>query len=99
VSDGSFGRAVEVARKEYTTSVYQSFKKALAATETPCWWCGVRRAVSPDHVVPLVLGGTNAPENLVGACLSCQYSRGGKLGQSLKRARRRNRRTLEHPWP
>lgn len=86
-----------MAARAYTTSRYRAFKAYLAANEVPCWWCQVRRAVSPDHAVPVVLGGTD--DDLVGACLKCQYSRGGKLGGSLRRARRENRRTLERPWP
>jgi 5-methylcytosine-specific restriction endonuclease McrA len=32
-----------------------------------------------DHIVPLVAGGTHAPENLVPACRSCNSSKGPKL--------------------
>jgi hypothetical protein len=85
-----------MARREYRTIRYRAFKRMLAETEIPCWWCGIRRAVSPDHNPPVSLGGTDA--DLVGACLKCQYSRGGQLSGALKRARKRERRTLLHPW-
>jgi len=32
----------------------------------------------PDHVVPLILGGSNWPSNLVVSCPACNCSKGGK---------------------
>ena len=42
-----------------------------------CFWCGEKAGDSyhVDHVVPLVLGGSNGPENLVIACPSCNVSK------------------------
>lgn len=38
-----------------------------------------------DHIVPVVLGGTNAPENLTVACAKCNLSKGAKpLGEWLQ---------------
>jgi 5-methylcytosine-specific restriction endonuclease McrA len=43
-----------------------------------CYWCGekVGRHYHVDHVVPLALGGSNGPENLVIACAHCNLSKG-----------------------
>lgn len=45
-----------------------------------CYWCGkqVRDAYHVDHVVPIALGGSNAPENLVITCRFCNLSKGAK---------------------
>lgn len=45
-----------------------------------CYWCGgkVGRHYHADHVIPLVLGGSNGPENLVIACADCNLSKGAK---------------------
>jgi 5-methylcytosine-specific restriction endonuclease McrA len=45
-----------------------------------CYWCGERvgRHYHVDHVVPLALGGSNGPENLVIACPHCNTSKGAK---------------------
>ena len=32
-----------------------------------------------DHVIPLILGGSNGPENLVIACPRCNLSKGAKM--------------------
>lgn len=47
--------------------------------ERICYYCGVGMTLEPkhvctltiDHLIPLTRGGTNADENLVAACLSC----------------------------
>ena len=44
-----------------------------------CYWCGakvpwLRKHV--DHVIPLSLGGSNGPENLVVSCPSCNLGKG-----------------------
>lgn len=54
-----------------------------------CMYCD-RLASTVDHVVPLLLGGTNYEGNLVPACLSCNSSKGCHL-LIVWRARRRVR--------
>jgi len=46
-----------------------------------CYWCGqkVAQAYHVDHIVPLVRGGGNGPENLVIACPHCNASKHDKL--------------------
>jgi hypothetical protein len=41
-----------------------------------CFYCGTTRRVGIDHVVPMVLGGANARDNLVACCRSCNASKG-----------------------
>lgn len=36
-----------------------------------------------DHVIPLVQGGSNGPENLVISCPLCNVSKGGRLPQEF----------------
>lgn len=45
-----------------------------------CFWCGekLNGSYHVDHVVPVVLGGQNGPENLVVSCPRCNLSKGGK---------------------
>lgn len=48
-----------------------------------CAWCALqveRTAYAIDHVVPRVLGGTDAPSNLVLSCMTCNCTRGGHGG-------------------
>jgi 5-methylcytosine-specific restriction endonuclease McrA len=60
--------------------------------ETACIYCGeafdpaVREKwLTIEHVVPLVLGGTNASENLFSACYACNRSKGGRLLKDWKK--------------
>lgn len=46
-----------------------------------CYWCGdsvARSGYHVDHVVPLSLGGSNGPENIVIACPPCNLSKHAK---------------------
>jgi 5-methylcytosine-specific restriction endonuclease McrA len=45
-----------------------------------CYWCGKRvgRKYHVDHVIPLIHGGSNGPENLVIACEHCNTSKSGR---------------------
>ena len=47
-----------------------------------CWYCGLTLdpfdTFTLDHVVPQSQGGSNAVENLVAACKSCNSSKGQK---------------------
>lgn len=42
----------------------------------PCAYCGSRGGrMTIDHIVPVVEGGTHGPDNLTGACYSCNSSK------------------------
>lgn len=45
-----------------------------------CFWCPVKvgDTYHVDHVVPLILGGSNGPENLVIACPTCNHKKHAK---------------------
>lgn len=45
-----------------------------------CYWCKVKLGdvYHADHVVPLIMGGSNWPENIVVSCPTCNLSKGGK---------------------
>lgn len=46
-----------------------------------CYWCGAKiawRKKHVDHVIPLVLGGSNAPANLVISCPTCNQKKHAK---------------------
>jgi len=44
-----------------------------------CFWCQDRvgDTYHVDHVMPLILRGSNGPENLVISCPTCNFSKGG----------------------
>jgi 5-methylcytosine-specific restriction enzyme A len=51
-----------------------------------CWYCGVARSLlTIDHVVPLVAGGSNHIDNLVGACSVCNSTKGNMSELTFRR--------------
>lgn len=57
-------------------------KRLLArckARNAPCAYCHQRAATTLDHVIPLVLGGTNFEGNLAPSCKCCNSSKGARL--------------------
>ena len=67
--------------------------KLIARDGRNCFWCGVETsdrqllwngqqnplALTVDHVLELYRGGTNAMENLVISCGSCNWKRGAEM--------------------
>jgi 5-methylcytosine-specific restriction endonuclease McrA len=51
-----------------------------------CFWCSADIADGKhhvDHLIPLIKGGSNWPENLVGACSPCNRSKGAKMPEEF----------------
>ena len=58
-----------------------------------CWYCEQpfsSRLVTIDHVLPRVLGGTNAWHNIVASCAKCNRRKGCKRTKKVKTLRRIN---------
>lgn len=53
-----------------------------------CVYCGSKKRISVDHVIPISRGGTHGIGNLVSACLSCNTSKGAKTITEWKKAKR-----------
>lgn len=41
-----------------------------------CGYCGSHTKIERDHLVPILMGGTNDIENIVPACMTCNRSKG-----------------------
>lgn len=54
-------------------------RNLFESTNGRCVYCGEKTKLTLDHVVPLSRGGIHGLENLVGACSSCNSSKGDKL--------------------
>jgi hypothetical protein len=55
-------------------------------------------AATPDHVVPLSIGGDSTPGNLVTACGVCQYNKGSCTLEELELADPRGQAQVENGW-
>ena len=54
---------------------YQRMRRQVLREEPMCRICGVRPAVSVDHIIPVAQGGTHARGNLRGLCRKCHDAR------------------------
>ena len=63
------------------THTAEDIQRQYASQEGRCWWCGKSAGDTyhADHLVPLSRGGSNAPENIVITCPSCNLSKHDKL--------------------
>ena len=57
-------------------------REILLRDEYTCQYCGKRLSnLTIDHVIPRRLGGSHSWENLVAACPSCNYHKGGRTAE------------------
>ena len=63
-------------------------KNVYARDQNSCQYCGSKKNLTLDHVVPMSKGGGTSWENLVTACSKCNQKKGDKLlkelGSSMK---------------
>lgn len=60
----------------------KAYFQVLERDDYTCQYCGAsypEERVGVDHVIPVIIGGTNAPSNLVACCESCNRSKGDKI--------------------
>lgn len=53
---------------------------------SPCIYCGSKKNISLDHVIPLARGGRHCKGNVAPACLSCNSSKKNKTIQEWKKS-------------
>lgn len=44
-----------------------------------CFYCGERKPLTQDHIIPIIRGGRHAEGNIVPACISCNASKSARL--------------------
>jgi 5-methylcytosine-specific restriction endonuclease McrA len=52
---------------------------SLIAPGVKCVYCRISQATAVDHFIPIARGGLHVWENLIGACASCNSSKGDKI--------------------
>ena len=50
----------------------------LKSAKGKCYYCGLKRKLTIDHIIPLARGGTHEKCNLVAACGACNSSKGAR---------------------
>jgi 5-methylcytosine-specific restriction endonuclease McrA len=75
----------------YTNPEYKRNRLLAIKREPLCHWrmpgCTLM-STTADHLIPVSRGGGHELENLVGACSSCNQSRGGAEGRATMKRRR-----------
>ncbi len=51
----------------------------MARDNNRCVYCGSEENLVIDHLIPLLLGGDNEPDNLVASCRKCNSGKAGRL--------------------
>lgn len=61
------------------TLTLEQWQAIIRAYQGRCAYCGRKiRKLTQDHVVPVSLGGSYTPSNIIPSCLSCNSSKGNK---------------------
>lgn len=55
----------------------KEWKEIKRSYNDRCVYCG-KLAISQDHVIPMIRGGSHTADNVVPACISCNSSKGAK---------------------
>lgn len=78
--------------RQHTTNdkAYANARRRLLADNPQCHWCG-NTATEADHLVPVLNGGDNSPENLVSSCKPCNAKRGAILKNKTTAERKQKR--------
>lgn len=61
------------------TITLADWRAIVAMHDGNCVYCGEKRRMTMDHIVPLSRGGEHSAMNIVPACKSCNSSKGSKL--------------------
>lgn len=71
-------RALVNASQEHFTS--DDLALQYRSQRGKCWHCGIElnNDYHADHLIPLVQGGSNAPDNIVCSCAPCNHSKSDK---------------------
>lgn len=71
-------RFVKFIRKIYRRKVYWSKKNVIIRDNNTCQYCGSKKDITIDHIMPKSRGGKNSFENTVASCFSCNNAKGDK---------------------
>ncbi len=77
INHGGARRRARIARV-LATLTPQEWDAILEAAGYACIYCGSRKQLTQDHLIPISRGGPHTAENVAPACGPCNYSKGAK---------------------
>jgi hypothetical protein len=69
-------KQLEAGQIHWSTSVREWLKEKETADR--CIYCGEKRDLTVEHILPRLCGGEDIPDNVVMVCKSCNSAKGGK---------------------
>lgn len=67
---------LKLSEEHYTP---EQWVRLISNYDNQCLRCGDRNQLTADHVVPVILGGSDGIENIQPLCKSCNSSKGTKI--------------------
>ncbi len=81
-------RFIKFIRKIYRKKVHWSKKNVMVRDNQTCMYCGSKKQLTIDHIIPKSRGGKNTFENTVASCFTCNNKKGDRTpreaGMGLK---------------
>lgn len=71
---------------------YSEWQETLAYFDHRCAYCRRRRKLQQEHVIPVSQGGGYTKANIIPACASCNYKKGGRTPEQAGMQ-------IRKPWP
>lgn len=72
-------KLLKIIRIIYKSRIPFSKKNVMIRDNYTCQYCGSKKELTIDHVIPVSRGGISNFENCVTACKSCNTKKGGRL--------------------
>jgi 5-methylcytosine-specific restriction endonuclease McrA len=94
---GFLGRIARVLRRRDDAEAMWMVKAAWGMERRPCGQWEVPNLWEADHIIPLVMGGTNDLANYRTLCLTCHKAATANLARSRSKRRRQTAMTLNLP--
>ena len=57
----------------------QNWLSVIESQRGMCWWCAQEKPLHMDHVIPISKGGEHSPNNIIGACHSCNSRKRNRI--------------------
>lgn len=77
-------RLIKMIRMIYKNKVPFTKKNVLIRDDFTCQYCGSKREMTVDHMIPASRGGKNSFDNCVAACKECNNTKGNRTPYEAK---------------
>lgn len=72
-------RNVSRSVRMYASLFTRDMRKKMLNSDSQCSYCGTKDSLVIDHIIPVMKGGRNIPENCQVLCSSCNRQKSDKI--------------------